>query len=879
MPINEEEVHDYLSRHGIGTVLENALQKLVRERPADARMWLACHLAGDLNAESLVSRNMVLENNVADLEREIRRLKGAEPPRAPIPAPDGILVQESRKQQAGLVKRRTPWLETPLLRAFHVLLQKGREGQAAAAHFDDLVHGQVGGNEAETVAATMLPDSRDCLLVLGMQNDYLPHDPHSNKCGGRCTVAEGDLTVPSITALMESFAEERAAIVCCRDYHPSNHCSFTAQGSHDPQHCIAGSTGSHLYGEIAATMKVVLDDREKHALSGVCFKNFHPNDDIHSAIVPRPEMPSGPRIKAVDSLMPGTNWVDPTGSRVRVVVNADGSWGAEWPNGSIDSIASSDDRGGLCLIGGGMTVTVAEACESAILWSDGDVWTRDMAISITGASDLCSGIYDIVVGFTVNGMPLFQKEPVSERSPGPARWLYSTPRREDGTGGFWRVTDDRDDFAKGFGWLRGIAKNNGLLPHATTAWGYEKGRPDPGVSVTVEHRRHPLLRWSGAYFLNSAGLAAWDGLTDINAPPDPTALRRPLSLTSALQDEGIRRLFICGVPLERQVVETAVAAASQLQSKPDDPRVFIVLDSTRPSYVFGVGKHGGFLMDPASLAETLADKGVKVVPAVALLQRERMAALMRRTERGAVPETKASALFPKSLGPFMLRKVPAVCRGMRIVAQPTQLKDGVRNTVQPAQLKDGIYDLKHVRHLTHLWVQFGIDSTAVLSPSSDIPTAAPHKRLRYGIPLEADSVSFAYPVADFDKKLAESGLSYCFHDPEFAFPMFGGLVYFRRGDDGEEGQVLGCRAIMIPGNDMAFERPRKWPLDVLERVEQAGRFQKVTLGALKAMAPQVKNFVWLQPGEVDHAAHGAFGYTFQDPDLNCIFPVVDPDYS
>lgn len=92
------------------------------------------------------------------------------------------------------------------------------------------------------------------LIVIDVQNDFCP--------GGALAVAEGDLIVPGINALMKGFD----AVVLTQDWHPAGHSSFAS--SHDgaapmsviempygpqvlwPDHCIQGSNGAALHADL-----------------------------------------------------------------------------------------------------------------------------------------------------------------------------------------------------------------------------------------------------------------------------------------------------------------------------------------------------------------------------------------------------------------------------------------------------------------------------------------------------------------------------------------------------------------------------------------------------------------------------------------------------
>ncbi len=79
-------------------------------------------------------------------------------------------------------------------------------------------------------------DTGDALLVIDIQNDFLP--------GGRLAVPEGDQVIPVMNNYIDRFIQRQLPVFATRDWHPKNHGSFIKQGGPWPEHCIAGSTGA-----------------------------------------------------------------------------------------------------------------------------------------------------------------------------------------------------------------------------------------------------------------------------------------------------------------------------------------------------------------------------------------------------------------------------------------------------------------------------------------------------------------------------------------------------------------------------------------------------------------------------------------------------------
>jgi nicotinamidase/pyrazinamidase len=92
--------------------------------------------------------------------------------------------------------------------------------------------------------------SDDVLLVIDMQNDFLP--------GGSLAVADGDTIIPGINALARRFQH----VLLTQDWHPQDHISFGATHGLQPfttieapygtqalwpVHCVQGSRGADLH--------------------------------------------------------------------------------------------------------------------------------------------------------------------------------------------------------------------------------------------------------------------------------------------------------------------------------------------------------------------------------------------------------------------------------------------------------------------------------------------------------------------------------------------------------------------------------------------------------------------------------------------------------
>eukprot|EP01062_Namystynia_karyoxenos_P029772 TRINITY_DN22316_c0_g1_i2.p1 TRINITY_DN22316_c0_g1~~TRINITY_DN22316_c0_g1_i2.p1 ORF type:complete len:552 (+),score=144.63 TRINITY_DN22316_c0_g1_i2:83-1738(+) len=118
----------------------------------------------------------------------------------------------------------------------------------------------------------------DCLLVIDMQNDFVPAGAF-NKNGGRLGCREGDVIAEPITQLMELFARQGGMVVATRDYHPLDHCSFAGCGGDLPVHCIGGHVGSYFYHPVAEALERLLRDPATRSRTVIAFKGYYEEAD------------------------------------------------------------------------------------------------------------------------------------------------------------------------------------------------------------------------------------------------------------------------------------------------------------------------------------------------------------------------------------------------------------------------------------------------------------------------------------------------------------------------------------------------------------------------------------------------------------------------
>lgn len=80
------------------------------------------------------------------------------------------------------------------------------------------------------------PDSGDALILVDVQNDFLP--------GGSLAVPMGNEVIPILNRYIALFHARGLPIFATRDWHPPNHSSFVEQGGPWPSHCVAATRGA-----------------------------------------------------------------------------------------------------------------------------------------------------------------------------------------------------------------------------------------------------------------------------------------------------------------------------------------------------------------------------------------------------------------------------------------------------------------------------------------------------------------------------------------------------------------------------------------------------------------------------------------------------------
>jgi len=107
-------------------------------------------------------------------------------------------------------------------------------------------------------------EPHDALLVVDIQRDFLP--------GGSLGVREGDKVIPVLNRYIALAGRHGIPVIATRDWHPANHCSFTARGGPWPEHCVADTAGAefspalHLPDDALIVSKATRADEEAYSM-------------------------------------------------------------------------------------------------------------------------------------------------------------------------------------------------------------------------------------------------------------------------------------------------------------------------------------------------------------------------------------------------------------------------------------------------------------------------------------------------------------------------------------------------------------------------------------------------------------------------------------
>ena len=103
----------------------------------------------------------------------------------------------------------------------------------------------------------------DALVVVDMQNDFVT---------GTLAVPGGAEVIEPLNRAIALFAAHELPVFATRDWHPPNHCSFSAQGGPWPVHCVVGTAGADYVPGLRLAQNAI-----------PVFKATHPEADAYSA--------------------------------------------------------------------------------------------------------------------------------------------------------------------------------------------------------------------------------------------------------------------------------------------------------------------------------------------------------------------------------------------------------------------------------------------------------------------------------------------------------------------------------------------------------------------------------------------------------------------
>jgi nicotinamidase/pyrazinamidase len=124
-----------------------------------------------------------------------------------------------------------------------------------------------------TEQTTIEPGSGDALVIVDVQNDFLP--------GGALAVPKSDEILPVVNSYIAIFEKRGLPIYMTRDWHPADHCSFKECGGPWPTHCVAGTHGAAFSEELKFNSSFTLvskaTDSKVEAYSDFSTTNFEPS--------------------------------------------------------------------------------------------------------------------------------------------------------------------------------------------------------------------------------------------------------------------------------------------------------------------------------------------------------------------------------------------------------------------------------------------------------------------------------------------------------------------------------------------------------------------------------------------------------------------------
>jgi nicotinamidase/pyrazinamidase len=94
-----------------------------------------------------------------------------------------------------------------------------------------------------------MKDAR-ALIVVDVQRDFCP--------GGALPVKEGDGIIEGTNRLISEFEKNGLPVFFTRDWHPSDHCSFSSRGGPWPPHCVKNTPGAEFHPDLRVPKSAVI---------------------------------------------------------------------------------------------------------------------------------------------------------------------------------------------------------------------------------------------------------------------------------------------------------------------------------------------------------------------------------------------------------------------------------------------------------------------------------------------------------------------------------------------------------------------------------------------------------------------------------------------
>lgn len=97
----------------------------------------------------------------------------------------------------------------------------------------------------------------DALLIVDAQLDFFPN--------GALAVPHGHEILPEVNKWLNAAIERKIPIFASRDWHPSDHCSFHAQGGPWPKHCVQNDQGAQFHPDLQLPKHVIIINKAFNA--------------------------------------------------------------------------------------------------------------------------------------------------------------------------------------------------------------------------------------------------------------------------------------------------------------------------------------------------------------------------------------------------------------------------------------------------------------------------------------------------------------------------------------------------------------------------------------------------------------------------------------